>query len=93
MMIGDGVNDVLVLKCVDVGIVMGCKGSEVVKEVVEFVFVDDNFVFIVVVVWEGWIVYDNIKKVISWILLISIGEVMIIVVVLFFGMILLVMLI
>lgn len=49
-MIGDGVNDVFLLKWVDVGVVMGLKGSEVVKEVVEVVLVDDNFVFIVVVV-------------------------------------------
>lgn len=30
-MIGDGVNDVLVLYCVDIGVVMGQRGIEVVR--------------------------------------------------------------
>lgn len=66
VMIGDGVNDVLVLKVVDVGIVMGIMGIEVFKEVVDMVLMDDNFVMIMVVVKEGWIVYQNIIKVVEF---------------------------
>lgn len=93
VMIGDGVNDVLVLKCVDVGVVMGNKGIEVVKEVVEVVFVDDNFVIIVNVVCEGRVVYDNLKKFIFFMLLINGGEVLIVIVVILFQLILLMMLV
>lgn len=56
-MMGDGVNDVLVLKWVDIGIVMGKGGIEVVREFFDMLFMDDNFVFIEVVVEEGCIVY------------------------------------
>lgn len=38
VMVGDGVNDVLVLVCVDVGIVIGV-GMDVVIELVDVVFV------------------------------------------------------
>lgn len=47
-MIGDGVNDVLFLKVVDVGILMG-SGLDVVMEVVDMVFFD-SFLFVIVVV-------------------------------------------
>lgn len=59
-MIGDGVNDVFVLKRVDIGIVMGIKGSEVSKQVVDMVLGDDNFYMIVKVVKEGWCILDNL---------------------------------
>lgn len=59
-MMGDGVNDVLVFKCVDIGIVMG-SGIVVVKGVVDMVFVDDNFSIIVEVVVEGCVIYNNMK--------------------------------
>lgn len=59
-MIGDGVNDVFVLKKVDIGIVMGI-GIDVVKFVVDMVLVNDNFVIIEKVVEEGCVIYNNIK--------------------------------
>lgn len=45
-MIGDGINDVLVLKKVYVGIVMGGIGSDIVVDVVDIVFVSDDIKFI-----------------------------------------------
>lgn len=71
MMIGDGVNDVLVLKVVDVGVVMGIIGIDVFKNVVDMVIIDDNFVMIVDVVKEGCIVYENICKMIYFLLSIN----------------------
>lgn len=43
VMIGDGVNDVVVLKVVDIGVVMGQIGIDVCKEVVDMILVDDDF--------------------------------------------------
>lgn len=60
VMIGDGVNDLLVLKMVDIGILMGKLGMDVVKEVVDVIFVDDDFVFILFVVEEGKLIFYNI---------------------------------
>lgn len=53
-------NDFFFFKCVDVGIVMGEFGFDVVKDVFDIVFIDDNFVFIVVVIEEGCCIFDNI---------------------------------
>lgn len=53
---------------------MGIKGIEVVKEFVDMVLVDDDFVDIVVVVCEGCYVFDNICKMICFLFLISFVE-------------------
>lgn len=53
-------NDVFVLKKVEIGIVMGL-GIVVVKLVLEMVLADDNFFIIVVVVEEGRVIYNNMK--------------------------------
>jgi P-type Ca2+ transporter type 2C len=72
-MMGDGVNDALAVKKADIGVVVG-EASEVAKETADMVLLDSNFNTIVAAVEEGRGIFENIRKVILYLLSSSFTE-------------------
>jgi len=85
-MTGDGVNDAPSIRKADIGVAMGKSATEVTRQAADMLLTQDDLGTLLDAVREGRVIYDNIRKALTYVLAGNSAELLLMLVAAFLGM-------